>query len=74
MLELNHKKLEVYNKSKELIKKIYLLTEKFPKNEQFVLASQLRRASISVLLNIAEGSSRKSILERKRFYEIARSS
>ncbi len=36
--------------------------------------SQTRRASVSISANIAEGSSRKSLIERKRFYEIARSS
>jgi len=57
-----------------LVKEIYNLTKTFPKEEQFVLVSQLRRAVISVCSNIAEGSARKSKLERKRFYEISRSS
>jgi four helix bundle protein len=74
MLELNHKKLEVWNKSIELVMEIYLVTKIFPKEEILGLSSQLRRASVSVISNIAEGSSRKSSLERKRFYEISRSS
>ncbi len=74
MLKLNHKNLTVYKKSIELVKVVYLLTSEFPTAERFGLQSQLRRASISVASNISEGSARKSITERKRFYEIARSS
>lgn len=74
MLELNHKKLEVWNKSIELVTEIYRITKYFPKEEMFGLSSQLRRASVSVISNIAEGSARKSSLERRRFYEISRSS
>lgn len=57
-----------------LLKLTYKILEKLPKNEEFGLKSQLRRAAVSVSSNIAEGSGRKSIAERKRFYEIARSS
>ena len=74
MLTLNHKSLDVWKLSVKIIKNIYTITEKFPINEKFGLISQLRRASVSVASNIAEGSSRKSPAERKRFYEIARSS
>ncbi|TSA29060.1 MAG: four helix bundle protein [Ignavibacteriales bacterium] len=74
MLELNHKKLDVWNKSIELVTEIYRVTKFLPKEEIFGLSSQLRRASVSVISNIAEGSARKSSLERKRFYEISRSS
>lgn len=74
MLKLNHKDLTVYKKSIELVKEIYLLTKYLPPEERFGLQSQLRRASVSIPSNISEGSARKSELERKRFYEIARSS
>ena len=74
MLELNHKKLEVYKKSFELVKQIYKLTIDFPNSEIYGLTSQIRRAAVSIISNIAEGSSRKSSIERKRFYEISRSS
>ena len=74
MLNLNHKHLAVWDKSLRLIKEVYKLTGKLPNEEKYVLTSQLRRASISVASNIAEGAARKSVLERRRFYEIARSS
>lgn len=74
MLPLQHKNLTVYKKSIELVSEIYFRTENFPADEKFGLVSQLRRAAISIPSNIAEGASRKSMKERKRFYEISRSS
>jgi four helix bundle protein len=73
-LNLWHKKLDVYVISLKLVKEVYTITKTFPKEEQFGLISQLRRAAISVCSNIAEGSARRSKQEKKRFYEIARSS
>lgn len=74
LLKLNHKHLKVWGKSIEFVAEIYALTDDFPSEEKFGLVSQLRRASVSIPSNIAEGASRKSEKERKRFYEIARSS
>lgn len=74
MLNLSHKKLDVWRKSIDLVSEIYAITEQFPKIEIYGLTSQLRRAAISVASNIAEGASRSSEKERSRFYEIARSS
>jgi four helix bundle protein len=74
MLQLSHKKLDVYKISLLLIQEVYKLTLKFPDAEKYGLTNQLRRASVSVSSNIAEGSSRKSELETKRFLEISRSS
>ena len=64
-------KLDVWNKSVELSEEIYLITKEFPSDEKFGIISQLRRASISVSSNIAEGSSRSSYKEQARFSEIA---
>jgi len=66
--------LEVWKLSKTLIKQIYELTNNFPSEEKYNLISQMRRAVISVSSNIAEGMSRNSIQEKKRFLEISRSS
>jgi len=74
MLKLNHKELTVWKKSIELVKEVYSLTIKLPSDEKFGLTSQVRRASVSISSNISEGASRKSKIERSRFYEIARSS
>ena len=59
-LKLNHQNLEVYKLAKKLLNASYDILEKLPDSENFNLKSQLKRASISVLLNISEGSSRKS--------------
>ena len=74
MLSLNHKKLNVWIKSIELVIEIYGITERLPADEKYGLISQIRRAAVSIVSNISEGSSRKSKIERSRFYEIARSS
>lgn len=74
MLELGHKKLDVWQRGMELVVNVYSVTERFPRTETFALVSQLRRAAVSVPSNIAEGASRSSAAERRRFYEIARSS
>lgn len=74
MLNLSHKKLDVWKLSILFIKDIYKLTESFPKSEIYGLTNQMRREAISVTSNISEGSARRSVIERKRFYEISRSS
>ena len=74
MLELSHKNLEVYKIALRLVKEVYAITKTFPKEEQYVLVSQLRRAVISICSNIAEGAARKTKPDRRRFYEISRSS
>jgi four helix bundle protein len=74
MLELAHTKLEVFKISMMLVKEVYKLTGKLPDSEKFSLSSQLRRAAISICSNISEGCSRSSYAERRRFFEIARSS
>ena len=74
MLDLNHKKLEVYKKTAELVKSVYKVSSEIPQSELYGLISQIRRSAISILSNISEGASRKPENERKRFYEISRSS
>ena len=73
-LKLAHTKLEVFQSSKMLVLSCYKLTKLFPDNEKFGLISQIRRAGLSIHLNIAEGASRKSKVERQRYFEIARGS
>jgi four helix bundle protein len=73
-LELAHTKLDVFKASREFILLCYKETKLFPPEEKFAITQQIRRAALSVHLNIAEGSSRKSPAERKRFYEISRGS
>jgi four helix bundle protein len=73
-LTLNHQKLEVYKVSRSFVLECYKLTKQLPVDEKFGMISQVRRAALSVHLNIAEGASRKSEVERKRFYEISRGS
>jgi four helix bundle protein len=73
-LQLAHTKLNVYQFSQELALECYRVTKKFPADERFAMTQQIRRAAISVHLNIAEGSSRKSLAERNRYFEISRGS
>ena len=73
-LTLNHQKLDIYSISKSFVLECYKLTKHLPADEKFGMISQIRRAALSVHLNIAEGCSRKSEVERKRYYEIARGS
>ena len=73
-LALNHQKLDIYQASKSFVHECYKLTKYLPAEERFGMISQIRRAALSVHLNIAEGASRKSEAERKRYYEISRGS
>ena len=73
-LELAHTKLDVFRISKIFVLLCYKETKSLPSEERFALTQQIRRAALSVHLNIAEGSSRKSLAERRRYYEIARGS
>jgi four helix bundle protein len=66
--------LEVWQKSRELTLSIYQLTKKFPAEELYGLVSQMRRASISVSSNIAEGFARRQAKDKERFYVIASAS
>lgn len=65
------KELIVWQKSFELVKEVYILTKYFPKEEVYGITSQMRRASISIPSNIAEGYGRKSTKSYAQFYAIA---
>lgn len=65
------KELIVWQKSIQLVKEVYLITEKFPKSELYGLVSQMRRAAVSISSNIAEGYKRKNLGEYKHFLSIA---
>lgn len=63
--------LDVYKKARCLVKDIYVLQNKFPREERYALGDQIRRASTSITANLAEGCGRKSIREKVHFLEIA---
>ena len=67
----DYKKLYVYIESKKLVRMVYSMLKKIPKEEQYALCDQLRRAVISVPSNIAEGMGRYSVKEQLHFLEIA---
>ena len=73
-LNLAHTKLDVFITGKSLVLSCYRISKLLPQDERFNMTQQLRRAALSVQLNIAEGSSRKSEIERRRYYEISRGS
>lgn len=67
----NDKKLQVWQDAVEIAVEVYALTKNFPSSEQFGLVSQLRRASVSVASNIAEGSGRNNNKEFNHFLGLA---
>ena len=67
----SYKDLNVWKKSISVVKKIYLITKKYPKEEIYALTSQMRRAAISIPSNIAEGKSRHSKNEYIQFLYIS---
>ncbi|MDP2687672.1 MAG: four helix bundle protein [Aequorivita sp.] len=68
---MDHKDLDVWKKSIDLVELIYSLTLSFPETERFGLTSQMRRAAVSISSNIAEGSARKGNKELLQFINIA---
>jgi four helix bundle protein len=65
------KDLEIWKLSRKFCSEIYIITTSFPDSEKFGLTNQLRRASVSVPSNMAEGCSRSSNKDFSRFLEIA---
>ena len=71
MYHYSFEKLEVWQLSRKLVGVIYKITNMFPSDEKFGITNQLRRASVSIISNIAEGSYRNSLKDKVRFMEIA---
>ena len=68
---MTHRDLKVWNDSINFVTKIYQITNNFPKEELFGITSQIRRASVSIPSNIAEGAARTSKKEFNNFLSIA---
>ena len=66
--------LDVWQRAHQLVLEVYSLTQNFPKSEVFGLTSQIRRASISIPANIAEGFKRMGKADKIRFYNISQAS
>ncbi len=64
-------KLDVWQKSMDLVAEIYAITKSFPKEELYTLTTQLRRAAISIPANIAEGRAKRTTRDFMRFINIA---
>lgn len=67
----NYEKLEIWQEAMDLTKEVYKITQKFPSEEKFGLVDQIRRAIVSVALNIAEGQGRGTKPEFRRFLQMA---
>jgi four helix bundle protein len=74
MKTYSFEKLLVWQKSKTITVNIYKLTSTFPKEELFGISNQMRRSSVSIVSNVAEGSGRQNAKEKARYTEIAYSS
>lgn len=68
---VSHKDLKVWQEAMDFVILMYDITEQFPSKEAFGLTSQLRRASVSIPSNIAEGAGRKGGKEFARFLQMA---
>ena len=66
-----YRRLIAYQKAKEVVKKSYKLLKRFPAEERYALSDQLRRSSVSITSNIAEGINRYSVKDKSHFIEIA---
>lgn len=65
------RRLIAYQKAKEVVKRTYKLLRKFPAEERYAMCDQLRRSSVSITSNIAEGVNRYSVKDKSHFIEIA---
>ena len=70
----NFRKLKVWEKSHDLVLNVYKITKDYPKTELYGLVSQMKRASISVVANIVEGTKRKTSADRRHFLVMSQTS
>lgn len=70
-MSFRFEELNIWKDARSFVNDIYFVTRNFPKEEKFGLTDQLRRAAVSIPLNIAEGSDRKSDIEFRRFLRMA---
>jgi four helix bundle protein len=68
---MDHKDLDVWKKSMDLVVTVYQIAQLFPDSEKYGLTSQMRRAAVSIPSNIAEGAARKGNKELLQFLYIA---
>jgi len=74
MNERPHKKLKLWGMAMDVVVKVYAITKKFPRDEDFGLKAQLRRAIVSVPSNIAEGLTRSTRKDKLHFLNVAQAS
>ncbi|MFH1631965.1 MAG: four helix bundle protein [bacterium] len=74
MIERPYHKIFAWQKAKRFVTEVYRATERFPKEERYGIVSQLRRAALSAMLNIAEGQARGSTKDYIRFLYMSRGS
>lgn len=70
----NYKNLDAWKTAMQLVKEVYLLAKKFPKEELYALTSQTKRAAVSIPSNIAEGLGRQYKKDTLQFLHISRGS
>jgi four helix bundle protein len=70
----NYKEIKIWQRSRKLVKEVYLLTKEYPKEEMYGLTSQVKRAVVSIPANIAEGAGRGTNKDFSHFLDVARGS
>ncbi len=71
---LNYNELDVWKECRKLVTKVYRITKNFPKDEIYGLTNQIRRSSISIISNVAEGTGRNTTKDALQFFYISRGS
>ena len=74
MKQFYFERLDVWQNARVFVKEVYLITRRFPDEEKFGIINQIRRASLSICANIAEGTSRNTEKDKARFINQAFSS